>query len=144
MHGRSKLLIDCCPESVELIFQCPHFDTRSCERLFPPTLRSHTLVTSLFHWCLPFLRNCYNVLTRPDKSHASRVTLTLTHFRRVSRSHSAQWKSHAFSCSTKKIFLMSQVFSFCGEKWEFSLQCYPFSIRGVGNTDIVYVRASDW
>jgi len=118
MHGRSKLLIDCCPESVELIFQCPHFDTRSCERLFPPTLRSHTLVTSLFHWCLPFLRNCYNVLTRPDKSHASRVTLTLTHFRRVSRSHSAQWKSHAFSCSTK-----NNIFNVTSTRTAFSTIC---------------------
>jgi len=36
---------------------------------------------------------------RPAKSHASRVRLT--HFRWVSRSHSAQWKSHAFSCSAK-------------------------------------------
>ena len=60
--------------------------------------------------------------TRPAKSHASRVRLT--HFRWVSRSHSAQWKSHAFSCTTKNNIFMSQVFSFCGKKWEFSLPCY--------------------
>jgi len=39
----------------------------------------------------------------PAKSHASRVRLT--HFGWVSRSHSAQWKSHAFSCSTKNNIL---------------------------------------
>ena len=44
----------------------------------------------------------------PAKSHASRVRLT--HFRWVSRSHSAQWKSHAFSCSTKNnIFNVTSV-----------------------------------
>ena len=29
-----------------------------------------------------------------------------------------------FPAQRKTIFLMSQVFSFCGEKWEFSLPCY--------------------
>ena len=63
-------------------------------------------------------------LYRPAKSHASRVRLT--HFRWVSRSHSAQWKSHAFSCSTKNnIFNVTSVLLLW---WE---------IR-------VYVRASDW
>jgi len=45
---------------------------------------------------------------RPGKSHASHVRLT--HFRWVSRSHSTQWKSHAFSCSTKNnIFNVTSV-----------------------------------
>jgi len=48
---------------------------------------------------------------RPAKSHASRVRLT--HFRGVLRSHSAQWKSHAFSCSTKNnIFNVTSVLFF--------------------------------
>jgi len=52
--------------------------------------------------------NADSATVRPAKSHASRVRLT--HFRWVSRSHSAQWKSHAFSCSTKNnIFNVTRV-----------------------------------
>jgi len=75
---------------------------------------------------------------------ASRVRLT--HFQCVSRCHSAQWKSHAFSCSTKNnIFNVTSVLLLWWEMRVLTLvPCYPFSIRGVGNTDIVYVHASDW
>ena len=90
--------------------------------------------------------------SRPAKSQASRVRLT--HFRWISRSHSAQWKSHAFSCSTKNnIFNVTSVYSSmvndCASVNSFlaahrhnlrSVALCPFSIRGVGNTDIVYVR----
>ena len=130
----------------------------------------------------------------PAKSHASRERLT--HFRWVSRSHSAQWKSHAFSCSTKSnifnitsvlllwwemrvltpvlllltlgllIFMCgstrhthsdsvpapnSSIVNDCASVDSFfaayrhnlrPVELCPFSIHGVGNTDIVYVRAS--
>ena len=134
-------------------------------------------------------RTARKVMPRTAKSHASRVRLT--HFRWVSRSHSAQWKSHAFSCSTKNnifnvtsllllwwemrvltpvlllltlgllIFMCgsirhrhsdnvpapnSSIVNDCASVDSFlaahrhnllSVALCPFSIRGVGNTDIV-------
>ena len=59
-------------------------------------------VVKLLQENAPF-NNC-----RPAKSHASRMRLM--HFWWVSGCHSAQWKSHAFSCSTKNyIFNVTSV-----------------------------------
>jgi len=54
-------------------------------------------------YCLKLwtLKEWRNTVGRPAKSHASRVRprWDSRNFRWVSRCHSAEWKSHAFSCS---------------------------------------------
>jgi len=93
------------PRAKERKFHSWNFCSR--EQQFLGAKRPGTKAT----WCKEKQFSVWNMKlnnARPAKSHASRVRLA--HFRWVSRSHSARWKSHAFSCSTKNnIFNVTSV-----------------------------------